>query len=177
MVDKLLKFISNVLYFILCAVLVVVLYNFVELKILHKPYSSFLGYTVFEVASGSMEPTISQYDIVVVRLGSEIDKNDIITFEQDNAYVTHRVIDIQGDYLITKGDANNSKDTPIFRKKSLGKVVKVLKNLGKWKRVLGTPKVLIGITLSLFLFTFAFSTKKKISEDFAIYRKGIIKEL
>ena len=60
-----------------------------------------------------MEPTINVKDLIVVSQTDKIKENDIITYRDNNDFITHRVIKIEGDILTTKGDSNNSTDTKI----------------------------------------------------------------
>ena len=62
-----------------------------------------------------MEPTVNVGDLVFVIETNEINKDDIISFKENNSIVTHRVIDILEDengekQYKTKGDANQSED-------------------------------------------------------------------
>ena len=77
---------------------------------------NFLGYKVFAIVSGSMEPTLQIGDLVIVKTTKqeEIRKNDIITFSQEGYSITHRIVNIiQKDgkvYYQTKGDRNTAND-------------------------------------------------------------------
>ena len=159
-------------------IIALALNSFIQIKILNRPYAAFLGYTVFEVASGSMEPTISEKDLVIVHLDTAVNNDDIVAYESNNTYITHRIVDIQGDFIIARGDANNSNDTAISKSMVLGKVVKVIPNFGVWRDVLLTPKVFISIAITIILFIISFSCKKQIKKciDFSINRKHIIEE-
>lgn len=76
------------------------------------------------ILSGSMEPTLSVDDLVIVKRADEIKTGDIIAFYDESANkVMHRVIDVEGDTITTQGDANNAADTPITRDKVCGKYV------------------------------------------------------
>ena len=75
-----------------------------------------MGYQVFNVVSGSMEPTYSVGDLLYVK---EVDPDGIkvgdpITFvlNEDLVVATHRVIrvDAQNRHFYTKGDANDTAD-------------------------------------------------------------------
>ena len=49
---------------------------------------------------------------------------DIVTYkENENYFVTHRIIEKNGNKLITKGDSNNEIDTEIVNSQILGKVI------------------------------------------------------
>lgn len=173
------KAVTSILTFILMLVIVIVLYNFIQLKVLNKPYASFLGYSVFEVASGSMEPTISEKDLIIVKMDKNISKDDIITYQKNGTFITHRVMDIKGNYIIARGDANNSNDAPVSESMILGKVIKIIPQFGIWRAVILTPKVFISIVTTIILFSLAFSCNGKPIRkciDFAINKKAIIEE-
>lgn len=78
--------------------------------------SRLLGYQVYNVISGSMEPTYSKGDLIYVKAvnPNEIRVGDPITFVANEQLVvaTHRVIrvDSQNRCFYTKGDANETED-------------------------------------------------------------------
>lgn len=84
---------------------------------------------VFYVASGSMEPAMPTGSLIVVKTNPARlpEPGDIITFEQENIFITHRITGIGHDdtiYFITKGDANASQDRePVRMDQVTGKVV------------------------------------------------------
>ena len=78
--------------------------------------SRLLGYRVFNIVSGSMEPVYRVGDLIYVQ---EVDPNtiqpgDVITFvlNEDLVVATHRVvrIDAEKQRFYTKGDANDTAD-------------------------------------------------------------------
>ncbi|MFV1977118.1 MAG: hypothetical protein ACC651_15355 [Candidatus Scalindua sp.] len=87
----------------------------------------------FRIISGSMHPLIDINDKALVKklLPPEIKLRDIILFEIDDVFVTHRVIKIlqqKGKTLILqKGDASNHA-TMIDPEAIMGKVVVIEKN-------------------------------------------------
>ena len=78
--------------------------------------SRLIGFRVFTVISGSMEPHYSVGDLIYVKevKPSEIKVGDPVTFvlNEDLTVATHRVIEIdqKNQLLRTKGDANNTAD-------------------------------------------------------------------
>lgn len=161
--DKIGQTIINLLIGLIIVIAAFTLYSFISLEVMNKDYVSIFGYTYFEVASGSMAPTINKEDMVIVKLNSNYQEEDIITYKLNEDFITHRVIRIDTKTITTKGDANNTKDTPISKDSILGKVVFVIPNFGIWKKVFMSPKVLILliITFTLFSFTFSYNTKSK----------------
>jgi signal peptidase len=78
--------------------------------------SRLLGYRVFNIVSGSMEPVYRVGDLIYVQ---EVDPNtvqpgDVITFvlNEDRVVATHRVVrvDAEKQRFYTKGDANETED-------------------------------------------------------------------
>ncbi len=159
--EKIVKTITNILTCIVIVAIFFALYNFIQLNIKKNQYVSFFGYTVFDVATGSMSGAIEINDIIVVKITDDYEVGDIITYHSGNDFITHRLIEKVGDVLVTKGDSNNTADNPIDKDLVLGKVVKVLPQFGVWRKVLLTPKVLISVFITLMLFSFAFSYKPK----------------
>lgn len=90
----------------------------------------FLGFRMFKVGSGSMYPYLKVNDIIVVKSRKNYKVNDVVTYIDGKSYITHRIISIDGDEIITKGDANNTEDKPIIQKKIIGKVIYKFKILG-----------------------------------------------
>ena len=158
---KILKIIVNVLTIIIFGVLILIIFAKVNMVLTGKQYFDFFGYSIFKVTTGSMEPTIKENDIIIVKEKSNYNINDIITYESDNAYITHRIVQIYNDQIVTKGDANNAIDTAINKNVIIGAVVKNYSGLGIWQDILTTPKIIISIFATLMLFDFAFSYKGK----------------
>lgn len=73
-----------------------------------------LGYEVYHVVSGSMEPEIPVGSVIYVEKAKpeEITKGDIIAFFSGESVITHRVVlnqIVEGKFT-TKGDANAKED-------------------------------------------------------------------
>ena len=109
-----------------------------------------LGYSVFRVMTGSMEPEIREDSLLVVKKTppEDIAPGDVISFFSpdpmlEGAVNTHRVVRIEKEngriQFITKGDANVIEDTypvdasalvgrAVFKSYGLGRVVSLLAN-------------------------------------------------
>ena len=163
--EKIIKAITDVFMAIVIIAIFFAMYNFIQLNMMDKKYVNFFGYTFFNVATGSMEDTIMVNDVIVVKITNDYKENDIITYMNNNDFITHRIIKMDGDVIITKGDANNTADNPIDKSVVLGRVIKIIPKLGVWKKVITTPKVLISIVITILLFSFAFSYKAESNKD------------
>lgn len=137
------KVLSNtIMYFVFGLIILLACVMFVP---------SFLGYDMYSIVSGSMEPTIKTDSIVFTKSVelTELKEKDIITFVLKDKFVTHRVysIDIETGVIITKGDQNLITDGSIMFDSVKGKVVFTIPNLGKTVTFLKTP---IGILALIF---------------------------
>lgn len=113
-----------------------ILCTFIISQVLSRGYISVGGYSLFRVATGSMEPELSIGTILISKETdiSEIQKDDIVNYHSKlngmiGVVITHRVIGVHQDaegrvYLETKGDANQYADGVYVDEENLiGKVV------------------------------------------------------
>ncbi len=162
------RWIVNILTGFLLLILTLVIYGKCVLLFTDNKYPNYFGYTLFEVASGSMEPTLYINDVILVKINNKnLKLDDIIAFYSDDAIITHRIVFMDGNMLTVKGDNNNTIDVPIEVGQVIGKVVKVFPKFGVWKKIITEPKILVAIFITLLLFDFALSYKpsKKIVES------------
>lgn len=164
-VDKLINVVLDIAIFIFGVILLITLYNNIQVKILKNTYSSFFGYSIFGVQTGSMADAINAGDWIIVRNSNEIKVNDVVTYYRDGDFITHRVVEAYNGTYITKGDANNAKDEPISRDQIVGKVVKILPNFTVIQKVLFNPIVLMALIITLYLIGFLFKKKNNIIDE------------
>lgn len=160
-VGKIFKVISKVLSWALFVVLLIaavfLLYYFIATKIYAAKGSGYEPkFSIYTIASGSMEPKIKVYDAIVnikANNPNDIEVGDVITFVSTSLLspgktITHRVIAITQDEdgkicYQTKGDANDIADQAcakyhniigkvIFKIPQLGRVQKLLASKGGW---------------------------------------------
>lgn len=164
---KVAKYITDFLLIIVVLAIFFALYGFSQLLIFQKDYANYFGYSMFEVVTGSMAPTININDAIIVKITDDIKVNDIVTYSLNGDFITHRIIDMKGNKIVTKGDYNNSEDKIIDKSEVIGKVVKVLPKLGVWKEIILSPTVIIIFLVASVLFSIAFSYKsnKEIIKD------------
>ena len=104
----------NIFLKVLVYILIILLLLFIYINEM-KSIKTF-NYEAFIIVSESMKPEIKVGDIVIIKKTPEnsIKEEDVITFEKDNEYITHRVKAIKtqdGEKVyITKGDNNQVND-------------------------------------------------------------------
>lgn len=165
--SKIISCILNVLLAIMMIVIIVGAYYMYQVKIQKKDYANLLGYSLFEVGTGSMSPTIEIGDVVITKITKDVEENDIIVYIEDDDIITHRLIEKNEERLITRGDANNSDDKPIEENMIIGKVVKIIPQLGTWQNILSSPEILSLIILLIIILSiiYAYTSKTEEKDD------------
>jgi signal peptidase len=107
--------------------------------------SVFGGYKSLIVQSGSMEPTIMTGDVVVIGKAIKYLTNDVITFNDEEGYITtHRIIEANNNVYKTKGDANREQDSEsVEESQVMGKVILTVPKLGYFITFVRSGKGLI----------------------------------
>lgn len=160
------KVIKRILFTIATLLLVLLFlfnfYTFFCVKILKQDLATVNGYALLEVVSGSMEPTIHIGDMIVIDTkNTNYQENDIVTFYDVNgSFVTHRILSINGEEMVTKGDNNNTQDEVMPISNIVGKYVFAIGGLGKILASFKTPFVMIMILIIGFMVCFLISTDK-----------------
>ena len=153
--------IINLIIFILGMIAVVAIWTSIQLNVQGKEYIDIFGYSIFSTETASMSPTIEIGDIVIVKIGQDVQEKDIITYKNDNSFITHRIIEINGESIIAKGDNNNTQDSAITKDAILGKVVFIMNNVEVWKNVFSDMSVIIPISITIILLIILISYKEK----------------
>ena len=110
---------KKAIYIALCSIIAFL----IMVSIFSQNDKSFLGFRIYRVGSGSMEPYLRVNGLILIKKSKSYEVNDVATYEEDGMYVTHRIVSINGDEVILKGDANNTNDTPINKNAIVGKLV------------------------------------------------------
>lgn len=83
-------------------------------------------YPMASITSGSMWPALKTGDMVFIKgieNKDEIKVGDIIVYKNPLGFTIHRVIEINENIIITKGDANNVSDAPVKFEEIIGKTL------------------------------------------------------
>ena len=167
MKKKIGKIIIRWIFLIFCGTIIGFnIYNMNASQLLGNRLPMPFGYGLGTVLTGSMEPEISEGDLIIVKEIDELKVGDIVVFEDDNSLVVHRIIEIEGDSLVTKGDANNTADEPITLSLVRGKVVVWVPYVGMIVEFIKTPiGIVIVLALALLLVEVPRQREKKKDEE------------
>lgn len=123
------------------------------------------GYGAAVVLSGSMEPTFSRGDLILVKQTDSFSVGDIVVYQTEGILVVHRVIELDGDTIITQGDANSTSD-PVFEKSAVkGTVIGWVPRVGILVNALKTPVgMILVLVCALLMIELSFRKQKEKDE-------------
>ncbi len=137
----LIKILRGIFTVLLCVVLLFNIWMLVQQHVLKREAPEALGYSQYIVTSGSMEPTLSVGDMILVKGEKRYKLGDVVTFQNPGgSAVTHRIMGSVSGQFITQGDANNAEDQELLSPENIiGKVQVVLPGVGSAALFLRTP--------------------------------------
>lgn len=133
-----------IIFFIICFSSIVY-----QKKVLKNNMPNLFGFVGGTIVSASMEPNIMIGDYVIAKANGGYDVSDVVLFKRGNAYIAHRVVEVHDDYIVTKGDNNETVDVDIPKDTVVGPVVKVFSGLGSLFMLLSQYKILVFIIFVL----------------------------
>lgn len=114
------------------------------------------------VLSGSMEPELSVGDLLIISERESYEIDDVVVYQDRGMAITHRIVFIADNEIITRGDANNTDDSPISREQIKGEVVLAIPFVGYAVNAIKTPIGTLGLlAISGFFMERSFHTEKK----------------
>jgi len=164
---KITKLILNILCVMTVLIIILGISYVIQITIMRKKYANVIGYSLFEVLTGSMTPTINIGDDVLIKITKDIQKGDIVVFdnqENDN-FIIHRVIQINENEIITKGDSNNTEDIAISKENVIGKTLIIFPKLGKIQEFFRKPYIFIPLVDVIIIATLVTNYRKNIYKD------------
>jgi len=176
------KMVFAVLRFVLLAVVAVVIgvnvYLWNARSLMGNTMPMPFGYGCAVVLSGSMEPALQVDDLIFVKAQDEFEVNDIVVFQDGGSLTVHRLMHLDGQTAVTKGDANNAADDPIAVEQLIGCVVGRLPKMGIVTRFLKTPVgVLLLLGGALLLIEMSFRSEHKEGDQKVEQLKAEIRRL
>lgn len=158
--EKKLKAPVRIALLVLVAVLIgISIYSINSARLSGNRFPMPLGFGASVVLSGSMEPTLSVGDLLIVVPTDELAVGDVVVYTSSGAAIVHRIIelDTEGGTVVTRGDANNASDDPIPITAVKGKVVCVIPVLGYAVEAIKTPvATILLIVLAIWLMEASF---------------------
>lgn len=129
------------------------------------------------VLSGSMEPELSVGDLLIIGARDSYEVGDVIVYQDNGIAITHRIVYIDDEQIITRGDANNVDDEPIYHKQVKGEVLYSAAVLGHIVDAIRSPIgtiCVLGVAFLLLEGSF-YVEKKKDKEELKNIQKEIEK--
>lgn len=121
------------------------------------------GFGVSVILSPSMEPVLHTNDLVFVTKQDSYEVDDIVVYQEGKMLVIHRIISIDGDTVITKGDANNTADDPVSLDDIKAKLSFKIPFIGLiFKYIKTVPGTLLILAISVYLL---YKSRRKEQEE------------
>lgn len=115
------------------------------------------------IESGSMEPILKVGGILYYKSIplNDFKINDILVYKVPNHIVSHRIVDKNYYYFITRGDQNNTNDSIVFNSQVLGKSSNFsIPYIGYYADYIYHHKYLLIITLIVVIIDYIFERRK-----------------
>jgi len=123
------------------------------------------GYGAAIVLSGSMEPALNVNDLLIIHKAADYTVGDIVVYQDAHNLIVHRIVEDNGDTVVTRGDANSTEDSPIDKSSIKGVVVRCIPSLGVFANALKTPVGILLVLLCAFLLIELSFHKEKESDE------------
>jgi len=123
-----------------------------------------IGYKPLIIESGSMEPILRVGGILYYKSIplNTYKVDDILVYKVPNHIVSHRIIDKNNYYFITKGDQNNTIDSNVYNNQVLGKSSNFsIPYIGYYADYIYHHKYLLVITLLIVIIDYIIERRKK----------------
>lgn len=135
------KILRGVLAALLCVVILLNVWMLVQQAVLKREAPRVFGFSQYIVTSGSMEPSFSPGDMILVKSREKYKLGDVVTFRsQSGETVTHRIVGSVSGQFITQGDANDTEDEDLLPPGNiLGRLELVLPGMGSAANFLRSP--------------------------------------
>ena len=127
-----------------------------------------LGYGTAVVVSNSMYQYLEVNDLIIVEKTNDYVVGDVVVYDDGFVLVVHRIVEIDDEVFVAKGDANNSNDRPYSVSLIKGEVVDIIPGMGVLQETLDNPIVkfcCLGVAFVLFELSFRLDKKQKPKEN------------
>ena len=136
---------------IILILVIVIMCLYIALRCLNKVLT-------YNIKTGSMEANIHAGDYVLILKKKEYNIGDVVTFEKEGNFITHRIVRIDGNVVTTKGDANNVEDDTIDAKSIIGKVIM---SGGILNFIIQNKYLVVGMLFAAYLFSCYFADERE----------------
>lgn len=118
------------------------------------------------VKTGSMRPTITESDLIIVKKTDDYIVDDIVVYQSNSDLVVHRIIRIEGDLIYTQGDNNSGEDAPIKKDQIKGEVIHIEEGIGVVIKFIKSPMgVILILGSAVLLLVMSYKKEKEESQD------------
>ena len=99
-----------------------------------------------------------------IRAADAYEVGDVVVYQSGSSLVIHRIVRVEDEYVVTKGDANNTEDDPVSLSAVKGRMAFAVPYLGLPVRLLQSPLGTI-LVIVLIAALVSLSWRKEKAED------------
>lgn len=128
---------------------------FYQKYILHSPIINIGSFSFLYNMSGSMSPTLTPGEFLISSKQNKYNTGDIICYKKEDfpfQIIKHRIVNINSDNIVCKGDSNNIPDDYISKENIIGKVIYHSHLLGMLYMLLPFIFIIICIFILIYIF-------------------------
>ena len=154
-----LNIIKNIIFKIIYILVIIYLIIFIPI---------IWGYKPLVIVSGSMEPILKVGGILYYKTIPLDDYkiDDILVYRIPDHNVSHRIVEINNNSFLTKGDVNEYLDNPVNTSQILGKGTNFsIPLIGYYANFIYNHKYLLYISIFVVVIDYYYSNKKKNEEN------------
>lgn len=160
------KIVKRILYItalvIVASILGVNIYTACAARLAGNAVPMPFGLGVAVALTNSMEPEFSGGDLLFIVEDETYEVGDVVVYQPKQVAISHRIVAINGDEVITKGDSNNLEDDPIRMDQIKGKVVFFIPFIGHVVNIIKSPIGTFAIlALAIWMLEYSFRLEKK----------------
>ena len=121
-----------------------------------------LGIGTAVVVSNSMSPYLEVNDLIVVKKTNDYVVGDVVVYDDGKVLVVHRIVEIDDQVFVAKGDANDTNDKTYSVNLIKGEVVEIVPKLGVIQEIMLNPFMqILCLGIAFILFELSFRSDKK----------------
>ena len=150
---------KNILFGIIYVLVIIYLLLFIP---------SIFGYKPLIIESGSMEPILNVGGILYYKSIplNNYKTNDILVYKIPNHIVSHRIVNRNDYYFITRGDRNNTNDSNVYNNQVLGKSTNYcIPYIGYYADYIYHHKYLLIITLFIVIIDYIVERRSNVKNN------------
>lgn len=126
--------------------------KFMSYKVLHSDYVNVLGYSYFFIEDEKMTPELENGNLIIVKVGNDVEVGDIVTYYDAKEYKTSKVVSIDDDKITTRDSQSGTNNPVIIKEQIVGKLKHTIKDGNKIKKYMNNKFFIKWLVIFLIIY-------------------------